>query len=121
MNKSKWLFLVLVLIAPWPLYAGNAEIVHVDVKPMGNDLYEFNVTVAHEDAGWGHFVDKWVVMAPDGSLLGSRPIVQPHKGQKTFTRNLVGVMIPSEIKEVSVRAHDSVHGDGKTVTVQMPR
>lgn len=121
MKVSMLLFLLITLVSSWQLHAGTADVVQVDVKSMGNDLYQFDVTVAHHDEGWEHYVDKWEVIAPDGSVLGSRPLVQPHQNAEQFTRSLVGVRVPKGIGEVTLRAHDTVHGNaGKSVTVSLP-
>ena len=62
------------------------------------------------------------VVAPDGAVLGTRVLVHPHKTEQPFTRSLGGVKIPENVAEVTLRAHDSVHGyGGKEVTVELPR
>ena len=64
----------------------------------------------------------WEVVAPDGTVLATRSFYNPRDdGTPEFTSALVGVKIPPGIKEVTVRAHDMVHGyEGKTVTVAVP-
>lgn len=114
-------FLLSVLISPMALQAGQADITHVEVKALSNGLYQFDVTVAHLDEGWEHYVDKWDIVAPDGSTLGSRSLVIPTENTPTITRSLVGVRVPDGIKVVTLRAHDTLHGDtGKSVTVKLP-
>ena len=54
------------------------------------------------------------MVAPDGSILGSRVLYHPHVNEQPFTRSLSGVQIPLTIKQVTVRAKDSVHGYGGT-------
>ena len=62
------------------------------------------------------------MVAPDGAVLGTRVLVHPHKTEQPFTRSLGGVKIPENVAEVTLRAHDSVHGyGGKEVTVELPR
>jgi len=103
-------------------YAGEADIVDVRVRMTGRDTFSFDVTVRHADEGWKHYADKWDVVAPDGTVLGSRTLYHPHVDEQPFTRSLSGVKIPGSIREVTVRAHDSVHKySGKTVTVVVPR
>jgi hypothetical protein len=46
----------------------------------------------------------------------------PHTDEQPFTRALAGVRIPDGVTEVTVRAHDSVDGDGgKALTVVVPK
>jgi len=102
-------------------YAGEADIVDVKIRMTGTDTFSFDVTVRHADEGWQHYADKWDVVAPDGSVLGTRTLYHPHVDEQPFTRSLSGVTISETIKEVTVRAHDSVHKyGGKTITVALP-
>jgi hypothetical protein len=103
-------------------YAGEADVVDVTVRMTGSNTYSFDVTVRHADEGWKHYADKWDVVAPDGTVLGTRTLYHPHEDEQPFTRSLSGVSIPESIKEVTVRGHVSVHGyGGKTATVLVPR
>ena len=82
--------------------------------------WRFRVTVRHDDEGWDHYADRWQVETPDGRVLGTRVLLHPHENEQPFTRALGGVVIPEEVEEVVIRAHDSVHGDGgATVTVRL--
>jgi hypothetical protein len=102
-------------------YAGEADVIEVDVKQTGGDTYFFKVTVRHADEGWDHYADKWDVVAPDGTVLGTRTLYHPHVDEQPFTRSLSDVKISESITEVTVRAHDSVHKyGGKTVKVAVP-
>ncbi len=87
---------------------------------MRPGVYHFAVTVAHADAGWEHYADKWDVVAPDGTVLGTRTLFHPHDNEQPFTRSLGGVEIPDTADYVMVRAHDKVHGyGGAEVRVEM--
>ena len=102
-------------------YAGEADVVDVKIRMTGKDTFSFDVTVRHADEGWKHYADKWDVVAPDGTVLGTRTLYHPHVDEQPFTRSLSGVKIPESIREVTVRAHDSVHKyGGKSVTVVVP-
>jgi hypothetical protein len=95
-------------------FAGQAEI--TDVKVMKNqDSFRFDVTLRHDDAGWDHYADGWEVLSPAGEILGKRALAHPHVSEQPFTRSLPGVKIPQEMRTVSIRAHDSVHGYNKEV------
>jgi hypothetical protein len=102
--------------------AGEADVVKVEAVAGGGGAWRFHVTVAHGDSGWDHYADKWDVVAPDGTVLGTRVLLHPHEAEQPFTRSLGGVAIPEDLAEVTLRAHDSVHGyGGKEVTVALPR
>ena len=62
------------------------------------------------------------MVAPDGTVLGTRVLVHPHETEQPFIRSLGGVEIPQGVSEVTLRAHDRVHGyGGKEVTVKLPK
>ena len=120
--KSLFLLLTCLLLAATTAQAGEADVEKVNVTMTGKDTFSFDVTVRHADEGWKHYADKWDVVAPDGTVLGTRTLYHPHVDEQPFTRSLSGVKIPDSIKEVTVRAHDSVHGyGGKTVKVEVPK
>lgn len=101
--------------------AGEADVVGVDVTNEGGGSYRFNVTVAHSDEGWDHYADAWDVVAPDGTVLGTRVLAHPHENEQPFTRSLTGVTVPNGITEVTLRAKDSVHDyGGAEMTVVLP-
>jgi len=103
-------------------YAGEADVTSVEVIRTGEGTYQFHVTVSHHDEGWNHYADKWDVVAPNGAILGTRTLYHPHVDEQPFTRSLPGVKIHDGIGNVSIRAHDSVHGyGGKTLTADLPR
>jgi len=121
--KMRFAVIATLFLLIWPVEAsaGEADVVKVEASKSGNDEYRFNVTVLHTDEGWEHYADKWDVLAPDGTVLGTRTLLHPHVGEQPFTRSLSGVKIPENIKTVSIRAHDSVHEyGGNTVTVELP-
>lgn len=92
--------------------ANEADVTAVTVVKSGPGVYRFNVTVRHFDRGWDHYANKWDVVGPDGTVLATRTLLHPHETEQPFTRSLGGVKIPSGVGEVTVRAHDSVHGHG---------
>jgi len=107
-------FLLLASVAD----AGEADVIAVDVKHKEDNKYTFSVTVLHEDKGWDHFADKWDVVTPDGTVLGTRILLHPHVNEQPFTRSLSSIKIPKNIQKVIVRAHCSIHAyGGKTITI----
>ena len=119
---SLWLLSLVILGIPCTALAGEADVVRVEAVLAGGGSWRFHVTVAHGDTGWGHYADKWDVVAPDGRVLGTRVLLHPHETEQPFTRSLGGVAIPGAITEVTLRAHDKAHGyGGREVTVKLPR
>ena len=101
---------------------GEAEVVDVVATSTGAGSFRFDVTVRHDDAGWDHYADRWEVVAPDGSVLGTRVLLHPHVEEQPFTRSLTGVAVPADIETVTVRARDSQHGwGGPEQEVPLPR
>ena len=92
--------------------AGEADVVGVDAQLESDRTFRFQVTVRHTDSGWEHYADRWQVLGPDGTVLGTRTLYHPHVGEQPFTRSLSGVEIPDGVTRVTVRAGDSVHGFG---------
>jgi hypothetical protein len=112
----------LLVGAALPAIAGEADVIEVEMTRAADGSYRFDVTVAHADTGWDHYADAWDVLAPDGTVLGTRTLLHPHVDEQPFTRSLTGIQVPDDVTEVTVRAHDSVdHYGGKEVTVAVPR
>ncbi len=113
---------VWVLGAPPPVRAGEADVLEVEALLEGAGTWRLTVTVRHADTGWDHYADKWDVVAPDGTVLGTRVLLHPHESEQPFTRSLGGVRVPADVAEVTVRAHDSEHGyGGDEATVALRR
>ena len=111
----------LILLSVSPVMAGEADVVGVKIIKEGTGTYRFDVSVRHGDEGWKHYADKWDVVAPDGSVLGTRELAHPHENEQPFTRSLAGVRIPEAVNQVTVRAHDSVHEyGGAEMSVEVP-
>ena len=102
-------------------FAGKADVVGVEVIKERPGVYRFNVTVKSDDTGWDKYADKWEIVAPDGTTLGTRVLLHPHESEQPFTRSLGGVEIPAEITTVRVRVHDKIEGyGGKEMTAELP-
>ena len=110
-----------IVFAAQSAWAGEADVIDVQAQAQANGTYRFDVTVAHADEGWDHYADAFEIVSPDGTVLGTRILAHPHETEQPFTRSLGNVHIPAGTKEVTVRAHDKVHGlGGKTMRVTLP-
>ena len=91
--------------------AGEASILQVKVECA--QTCTFAVTLEHADDGWDHYANQWDIVTLDGKVLKSRVLYHPHVNEQPFTRTLSAVAIPDGVKQVKVRAKDSVHGYAK--------
>ena len=98
----RWIVIVL-LLATGGAWAGEADIVDVQVSRSVDGTWRFDVAVRHADTGWDHYADAFEVVAPDGTVLGTRTLLHPHVDEQPFTRSLSGVAIPGGTAEVTVR------------------
>ncbi len=107
-----WVSLLAAFGMALPAAAGEADVLDVQISRGAGGTYSFAVTVRHDDTGWEHYADRWEVVAPDGTVLGTRVLLHPHVHEQPFTRSQSGILIPAGIETVTVRAHDSVDGLG---------
>ena len=120
--KSMMIISILCMLLINAAFAGEADVIEVDLEYEGENSFGFQVTVHHKDEGWNHYANKWEVVAPDGTVLGTRILQHPHVNEQPFTRSFSGVKIPEGIGAVTIRAHDSVHGyGGDVITLKIPR
>jgi len=127
-NRRQGMFSMLML-ALWLIFsslqfptnaaAGEADVLNVDVRALGNNRFKIDVTVEHADAGWDHYANRWDVLTPEGEILGERILAHPHDNEQPFTRSLT-ITIPKSVSTVTIRANDSVHGlGGLTINVDI--
>jgi hypothetical protein len=120
-SKLGLAFVALLALAPSVAAAGEADVLDAQVTALGGDKFRFDVTVRHADTGWDHYADGWDVVAPDGTVLGSRILLHPHVNEQPFTRSET-ILIPDGIDSVTIRAHDKVDDyGGKTMELKVPR
>lgn len=98
------LIVLLITVFSGICIASDAEIVKVKAEITSAKKYNISVTVKHADEGWEHYAKAWRVYSADGVLIGERVLHHPHVKEQPFTRNLLGLHIPSEITEVRVVA-----------------
>ncbi|KPQ06381.1 MAG: hypothetical protein HLUCCA12_10345 [Rhodobacteraceae bacterium HLUCCA12] len=101
--------------------ADAADVTDVSITPEGDGRFSFAVTVESDDTGWDRYADRWEILDPQGSVLGTRELHHPHVDEQPFTRSLSDVEIPADIESVTIRAHDSVDGfSGESLSVDLP-
>ena len=115
-------FLTLVFVAHSQAFAGEAEVLNVEVSCDDDATCDFNVTVKHADDGWEHYANRWEVRTLDGKRLAVRELAHPHDNEQPFTRSLRNVHIPDDVNKGIVRARDSRHQyGGKEMTVELTK
>jgi hypothetical protein len=92
--------------------AGPADVLLAKAQCSADSVCSFDVTVRHADEGWNHYADRYEIVGPEGEVLARRVLQHPHVDEQPFKRSIAGVRVPSSIREVTIRAHDSVHGLG---------
>lgn len=103
-------------------FAGEADVIAVEVSCGSDSTCNFDVTVRHDDDGWEHYANRWEVRSPDGKQLAVRELLHPHDTEQPFTRSLHDVKIPGHINEVIVRARDSQHRyGGQEIRIRLER
>jgi hypothetical protein len=117
MNAMRALVVAILLaVSARSAVAGEADVLAVKATPQPGGTWSFEVTVAHADAGWDHYADRWEVIGPDGTVLATRVLLHPHDTEQPFTRSMDAIAIPVGTTRVRVRAHDKVHGYGGAET-----
>jgi hypothetical protein len=115
------LMLAAAIGLPGTAIAGKADVVGAEAVRDSDGTFRFKVTVRHDDQGWHHYANAWEVVAPDGTVLGTRVLLHPHENEQPFTRILGQVSIPENIVEVTIRATDLKHGaGGEVLKVKVP-
>ncbi|MFP4642775.1 MAG: hypothetical protein ACLFM0_00315 [Spirochaetales bacterium] len=110
-------------------FAADADVTFVEARRTGDELWRFDVTIESEETGWDKYADGWNVVLPDGTVARAddtdeftRELLHPHENEQPFTRSRRNVPIPSDVSQVTVRAHDSAEGwGGREVTVDLNR
>ncbi len=104
-----------------------ADVLFVRAEETAPQTWTFYVTVSHPDTGWEHYADGWDVLLPDGTALKPQPdaaftrvLAHPHVDEQPFTRSQARIVIPADVGQVRVRAHDLLHGwGGREVLVNL--
>jgi hypothetical protein len=94
-----------------PGLADPASILDAAATRTG-ETWRISVTLRHDDTGREDYADGWRVLAPDGTILGTRVLHHPHVAEQPFTRALSGVAIPAGLAAVEIEARTSASGWG---------
>ncbi|MBX2809440.1 MAG: hypothetical protein KTR20_12515 [Cellvibrionaceae bacterium] len=112
---------LLWLVISGQAQAGEADVIDVKIRHNGGDSFQIIATVKHADTGWKHYANAWQVLNENGEVIGTRTLHHPHENEQPFSRSLTLTIAP-EVKKITVRALDSVHGaGGKTLTRALSR
>lgn len=93
--------------------ASDAKIIKASAELTSAQKYNISVTVEHADEGWEHFANAWRVYSMEGELIGERVLHHPHVKEQPFTRRLLGLSVPTEVKKVTIVAVCSKTGESK--------
>lgn len=124
MNSAviKITFCCAALLAAPVAQAGEADVLAATASQTMRGTWTVSATILHADTGWDHYADRFDVLGPDGTVLGSRTLFHPHVDEQPFTRSLSSLSIPDDVGVITVRAHDSVHElGGATVEITLER
>ena len=131
-NMVKWLPLSIGCIALKGNFVtanenANADVLAVEAFDHGDRGWTFKVTVAHPDTGWQDYCNGWDVVTDQGEVLKrnrddpfTRLLLHPHESEQPFTRSQGEIIIPADVKRLTVRAHDLVDGfGGQEITLDL--
>ncbi len=112
---SSAILLSLFLLLPLsiPAFAGEGRVEEASAQPMGLG-WRIEVSVRHEDTGWEHFIDYWIVETQTGQEIGRRKLLHPHIHEQPFTRSLSSLNVPDGLRKVYIRLHCKRDGLSKT-------
>ncbi len=97
------------------------DVLKVNVQAKGGNRFDFDVTISSPYDTPARYADAFRVMNRAGTVFGERVLVHDHADEQPFTRDLHGVLIPPDQREVIVQARDKQFGyGGKTVTTPLP-
>ncbi|MEM7042305.1 MAG: hypothetical protein AAF543_05800 [Pseudomonadota bacterium] len=116
--------LTLALVGTAQAEEQDARIADVQIKRDSPDqpgIYHIRVTIEHEDTGWDDYVEAWEIYDPDGKVIGVRPFFEPELERLKTVSALAGVVIPEDIKTVTIRARTYPKGfEGAPIEVSVP-
>ncbi len=98
------------------------EITDVSATKASDGTWTIEVTVSSPYDSPDQYADAWRVLDQDGNELGIRELAHDHASEQPFTRDLTGLVIPEDVKKISVEGRDSVNGwSGETYLLSLPQ
>ncbi len=113
------LFILLLLLAS-NAYSHPPVVVKAEARAKPNQLFDIAVTIRHEDTGWEHYANEWVIMADGEKQLAKRKLHHPHVNEQPFTRYSRDVLIPPDAKRVTIHAKCN-HGHESSTYILLSR
>ena len=97
------------------------NVIGVEVGGQGSDTYSFDVTISSGYDSAERYADGIRIIGDDGRVYADLELIHDHAAEQPFTRSLSDVVIPPEIRRVTVEARDLRYGwGGETVSVELP-
>lgn len=82
--------------------------------------YWYEITFEHDDTGWDHFVNWWVVVDDKNRPVQKVLIDRPTPGGWPFKHTTRSLVVPPGVNTLIFKAHCKIHGYGKDwVTVDL--
>lgn len=98
---------------------GDADVTFVRAVLEEDGTWTFEVSIDHEDTGADDYANGWDVVTPNGAVIDpeidtpfTHLLLHPHVGERPFTRSQSGIVIPTDVTQVIVRAHEIPNGYG---------
>lgn len=127
MNRFLVLVAALVSVAMMGLASAESaeqkfpDVVDVRVAALGNNHFDFDVTIASPYDSAQRYADAFRVLSLTGQAFGERKLLHDHADEQPFTRDLYGVSIPAGVRMVVIQARDQKYGyGGRTMQVILP-
>jgi hypothetical protein len=98
-----------------------AQVKFVSAARSSKGTWSFSVTIRHDDEGWNHYADLWVITDPEtGDMIGERVLAHPHVNEQPFIRSLSGVVLPDGQRFLEFSAKCTRHGyEGRRILVDL--
>jgi hypothetical protein len=97
------------------------DVMAAKVRASGPGRFDFDVTISSQYDTPERYADAFRVAGKDGRVYGERVLLHDHADEQPFTRDLYGVVIPTEVRTIVVQARDKQHGyGGKALEVALP-
>lgn len=96
------------------------DVVEAEATPS-NGEWSFAVTISSPYDSPDRYADGWRILGPDGTEYGFRLLTHDHASEQPFTRTLEGVVIPGDVRTVTIEGRDQEFGfGGSTFELTLP-